>query len=1094
MGDTVDIWSSGIVLYSMVCGYLPFEDDDQTVLFHKIAKGLFTLPGYLSYKCKDLIKNILVTNPNKRYGFDDIKKHPWFMSVNNISGKNNLFNSPGIIIDQDVIPIDINIIKEMYFAKEYKNFSISNIISAVLKNKHNKITTAYYLFLKKKLRRNGESVSDINSNSKLFIEYMKKPISKLSFWNHDYEKIINYYTEKVKGLINKKKESSNKKRDYLPNLNLDNDDITIYQENDYSITEEKRINKNNKYNENKIKIKIESKNNNPNLETIVYNEETEKNHKKHNEKNYNYKNIRNNLIYNNDTEEEYHGYKLTNYELDSEETLKELNNHSLNKKQFNELLKTNDNNTIEEKDINYSSNANNDISFDKIIKEEQNSINLNRNKKNDKATIDSGIETSDLKEISNSNNHIKSNVTKSNDKNEKNKYVYNNIVIGNRDIKIYKKENINNRLNLTGVENNSYLYKKLQSLMIKEDKINKFINKKPKNKDKNIGKETKTKIKNNLVLNNGNKNFTNFKKINLNLNFNNKRLQTQEPKNVNINDNYINSTFSGTNSYKNSNSHLKVIDEYNTRNNNIKVQNINNYIIDVHKYKINLIGNSNYYKDMNLLEFYKKLNNPNRYNKFILNTNKKNIPIKSNNNNDNEYKLNYLNQINNKRSINKYLSHENNTKKSKIRHLSDLDISTNNYINNQLKTESFTTNKSSYKNNKEKHINPNRNIKLNSIKQKIIKSKSDEKDKISSKLKLEKNIKNYSPYQIQSEQLNKVKNKIKILNRNKNKNSDSNNKTFFSNLMLSENITLKKEHIANKSDNYTNTEINNNNYLQDRKIKNLKYLSIINSKNKNPMEQKEIFYHKKFINLDKRKNNSVENEYHKKKYNLEITNSNNTNHQNYSLISLYSNKIRNGLNIEKIKKKIINNLSNINNNLSSLKENKDNFIRKRHFISQEKAKKFYQIKPNTNLGIIKDKNLINNNKNIKLNKETEKENIKNISITKDKNYINNINKMPALICCKSSISKIKEVVRKVISNKLYLGNNKYLPMINTFYSNSNVVLRCRLVDKLYNLYFELNISIFKDSQKYVIIKPNLLKGNKIIFMKLFEKIKNELIN
>ena len=79
-GDTVDIWSSGIVLYSMVCGYLPFEDDDQTVLFHKIAKGLFTLPGYLSYKCKDLIKNILVTNPKKRYGFDDIKKHPWFMN------------------------------------------------------------------------------------------------------------------------------------------------------------------------------------------------------------------------------------------------------------------------------------------------------------------------------------------------------------------------------------------------------------------------------------------------------------------------------------------------------------------------------------------------------------------------------------------------------------------------------------------------------------------------------------------------------------------------------------------------------------------------------------------------------------------------------------------------------------------------------------------------------------------------------------------------------------------------------------------------------------------------------------------------------
>ena len=111
-----------------------------------------------------------------------------------------------------LFPIDINIIKEMYFAKEYKNFSVSNIISDVIKNKHNKITTAYYLILKKKLRKNEQSVSDINSNSKLFIEYMKKPISKMSYWDNDYEKIINYYTEKVKEIINKKKEAFNYKK------------------------------------------------------------------------------------------------------------------------------------------------------------------------------------------------------------------------------------------------------------------------------------------------------------------------------------------------------------------------------------------------------------------------------------------------------------------------------------------------------------------------------------------------------------------------------------------------------------------------------------------------------------------------------------------------------------------------------------------------------------------------------------------------------------------------------------------------------------------------------------------------------------------
>ena len=47
-GSSVDIWSSGIVLYTMVCGFLPFEDDNQNILFGKIAKGLFSLPSFLT--------------------------------------------------------------------------------------------------------------------------------------------------------------------------------------------------------------------------------------------------------------------------------------------------------------------------------------------------------------------------------------------------------------------------------------------------------------------------------------------------------------------------------------------------------------------------------------------------------------------------------------------------------------------------------------------------------------------------------------------------------------------------------------------------------------------------------------------------------------------------------------------------------------------------------------------------------------------------------------------------------------------------------------------------------------------------------------
>ena len=198
-GSSVDIWSSGIVLYTMVCGFLPFEDDNQNILFSKIAKGLFSLPSFLSQSCKDLLKKILVTDPKKRFGFEEIKHHPWFLSVNNVMGKNIFFNSPGVFIDEDVLPVDVEIIAEIH-----NDFHISNekIINDVIKNRHNKITTAYYLILKRKIRNGETSVADIGSNSNSFIKYIKSPISKMGYWNSDYEKINQYYTKLVKKYLN----------------------------------------------------------------------------------------------------------------------------------------------------------------------------------------------------------------------------------------------------------------------------------------------------------------------------------------------------------------------------------------------------------------------------------------------------------------------------------------------------------------------------------------------------------------------------------------------------------------------------------------------------------------------------------------------------------------------------------------------------------------------------------------------------------------------------------------------------------------------------------------------------------------------------
>jgi serine/threonine protein kinase len=73
----IDIWSSGIILYAMNCGFLPFEDKNVSTLYSKIKKGEFRMPNHLSDPLKDLLKSILNTNPEERFTIDQILAHPW---------------------------------------------------------------------------------------------------------------------------------------------------------------------------------------------------------------------------------------------------------------------------------------------------------------------------------------------------------------------------------------------------------------------------------------------------------------------------------------------------------------------------------------------------------------------------------------------------------------------------------------------------------------------------------------------------------------------------------------------------------------------------------------------------------------------------------------------------------------------------------------------------------------------------------------------------------------------------------------------------------------------------------------------------------
>ncbi|XP_051919845.1 serine/threonine-protein kinase BRSK2-like isoform X6 [Hippocampus zosterae] len=82
-GRKADAWSCGVILFALLVGALPFDDDNLRNLLEKVKLGVFHMPHFIPPECQNLLQGMIEVDASKRLTLEQIQKHSWYLAGKN---------------------------------------------------------------------------------------------------------------------------------------------------------------------------------------------------------------------------------------------------------------------------------------------------------------------------------------------------------------------------------------------------------------------------------------------------------------------------------------------------------------------------------------------------------------------------------------------------------------------------------------------------------------------------------------------------------------------------------------------------------------------------------------------------------------------------------------------------------------------------------------------------------------------------------------------------------------------------------------------------------------------------------------------------